>query len=1063
MRVPNGQDAETESLSILSIRTLGGAAVDVRPGFSANSSPLHFETRTTAALLLYLACQGRAVSRDGLAELLWPERSQAQARANLRLALHRLRRQIDPFLLITRQSVGLNPNAAIEVDVTAFESHLAAGQLDLATARYRGDFLDGFFLDDSPAFEQWALLERERLRTLALAAWQQTIEQRMADGQHQAGIESGQRLLQLDPLHEPTHRQLMRLLAQTGQRSAALAQYESCRHLLASELDVPPDEATTALAEQIRSGQLDKVKGWQGEKVTDISPPHPVTFSSLHNLPPQSTSFIGRSAELAQIEQLLINPDCRLLTLLGVGGIGKTRLAVEAARRISDSATSLSVKLPSPVSNPQSPIPTPLFPDGVCFVPLAPIGSAALVTVAIAQSLGIQTTGNDLLAQVAHYLQHRQLLLLLDNFDHLVDEAETVAHLLQRAPRLKVLITSRQRLAILEEWLLPVSGLSSNAGLGDEAGQLFLRSAQRVKPDFVVDGQEEIIRSICQQVEGMPLALELAASWVRMMPCWAIAQQIAHSLDFLTTGVRNLPERHRSLRTLFDQSWQMLSDEEQSLLRRVSLFRGGWRMEEAELVAEATPLLLGGLIDKALVRTDSHGRFNMHELVRQYAAEQLEASGEGELLGRRHFIAYLQFARAADARLRGPSAAIWYARMEAERDNIRAAWAWALTTENFVDAAWLGVALSHFWSVHLNFQEATFWFEQLLPHRQGLPQDLRLAILLALYHFWRGQDDFGSIDGYMDELRQLQAESTNRCLQAVAWRCMAVASADFAQAVTHWDRCMGLLREVGNPLPVDNSYSAYSDGVYQLAFALFRYALRLIDTGDYSAAERLSAESLALFRRRGNRDYIVAPLGSLGRLALLRGDLAQARLLLTEAGTVARSVGNVLGLIDWLPRLAIVTLYSGNAAEAERLLQESLGLSRTINSPMYLAWNYTYLAETALWQGKHEQAGQWLAQALTLHANPRWIRTETVDCLWVAARLATAQGQYQRAATFFGLAEQTGSRIRYAPAAPVRPLNDAALVTVQAGLEPAVFAAAFAAGQQMTLAEAQRVAEYVVQ
>lgn len=265
---------------------------------------------------------------------------------------------------------------------------------------------------------------------------------------------------------------------------------------------------------------------------------------------------------------------------------------------------------------------------------------------------------------------------------------------------------------------------------------------------------------------------------------------------------------------------------------------------------------------------------------------------------------------------------------------------------------------------------------------------------------------------------------------------------------------MGLLREVGDTQPADNRYSAYSDAGYQLAFALFRYAIRLIDTGDYSAAERLSAESLALFRRRENRDYIVAPLGSLGRLALLRGDLVQARLLLTEAVAIARSVGNVLGLIDCLPRLGMAMLYSGDATEAERLLHESLGLSRTINSPMYLAWNFTYLAETALWQGELDESARWLEEALAYHANPRWVRTETVDCLWVAAWLATAQEQYQRAATLFGLAEQMGSRIGYSAIQPVRPLIGTARATVRAALGEAAFDEAFAAGQSMTLGAA---------
>lgn len=1048
--VPPRSEAETVAPYTLSIRTFGGVSFALRPApdrngdAPASAHPLHFETRTTQALLLYLACQGRAVSRDGLAELLWPERSQDQARANLRLALHRLRRQVEPFLTVTRQDVGLNAGAAIEFDVADFEKHLAAGQPEAATSFYQGDFLDGFYLDDSPLFEQWALLERERLRSLALAAWQGLIEERSAAGQLPAAIDASQRLLQLDSLHEVTHRRLMRLLAQSGQRGAALAHYESVRRLLHDELAAPPEEATTELVEQIRAGELDKESGRRGDMTTvSLSPLLPFSSSSL---PPQPTPFIGREAELAQIRQMLAQPDCRLLTLLGVGGIGKTRLAIEAAKGLIEYTPPPSSTLPTPV-------PGILFPDGIFFVGFAPIGESELITIVLAQSLGLQHSGSDLLAQLAAYLQPKQLLLILDNFEQIVEGRATIARLLHAAPGLKVLLTSRQRLALQEEWLLPVSGLSSRAGWGDDAGQLFLRCARRVRPDFVRQGQEEAIAAICRQVEGMPLALELAAGWVRVMPCVAIARQIAADLDFLTTSLHNLPQRHHSLRAIFDQSWRLLSPEEQRVLRRVVLFRGGWMPDEAVAVAEATLSLLAGLVDKSLLRVDAQGRFDMHELVRQYAAEHLAASGETDGLRRRHFNTYLELVRTADAHLRGPSAAIWYVRIDAELDNLRAAWEWALAAGCWEDAAWLGVALSHFGSVYVQFQESIFWLEQLLPHRQNLPHDLRLALLLALYLFWRGQDDFASIDGYMAELRQLQEGSANRSLQAVAWRCMAVASADVAQAMACWERCIGLLREAGDPQPVDNTYSAFSDSGYQLAFALFRYAIRLIDTGDYPEAERIAAESLAIYRRRENRDYIVEPLCSLGRLALLRGDLAQARLLLQEGVAIARSVGNVLGLNNLLPRLGVVALYSGKPDEARRLLDESLDLSRTIGSAMYLAWSYTYLADTALWQGEVEEAARWMAEALVHHARPRWLRTETVDCLWVAARLATAQGDYPRAAALFGLAEQMAQRIGYRAPSPVRPHIDAALATVQAALDPAVYAQSFAAGQSMTLAE----------
>ena len=215
---------------------------------------MRFAMRTVEALLVYLACQDRPLGRDELAELLWPDRTQEQARMNLRGAIYRLRGQIDPYLLTSRQTLALRPNANIDLDARQFERHLAAGELAMATGLYRGDFLGSFYLDSSPAFEQWALLERERLRALAIGAYQQLVDQAAAAGQFDAATASAQRLLQLDSLHEPTHRQLMRLLARAGQRTAALAQYELCRNLLAAELVVAPDEATTALYQQIRQG-----------------------------------------------------------------------------------------------------------------------------------------------------------------------------------------------------------------------------------------------------------------------------------------------------------------------------------------------------------------------------------------------------------------------------------------------------------------------------------------------------------------------------------------------------------------------------------------------------------------------------------------------------------------------------------------------------------------------------------------------------------------------------------------------------------------------------------------
>ncbi|MEZ4617363.1 MAG: BTAD domain-containing putative transcriptional regulator [Caldilineaceae bacterium] len=864
------------------------------------------------------------------------------------------------------------------------------------------------------------------------------------------------RLLHLDPYHEPTHRQLMRLLAQSGQRSAALAQYESCRHLLATELDVPPDETTTALVEQIRAGAFDKrtarlslsksrgpddKMNSSGLEPVTQSPGHPVIQSSGHSLPSQSTPFIGRAAELAQIEQLLANPDCRLLTLLGGGGVGKSRVAIAAAGRQ-----------------------VPHFPDGICFVALASVGTAELLLVAIAESLGMETISSDLLAQVVAYLQPRRMLLVLDNFEHLLAGAETIARLLHNAPQIKVLITSRQRLHLLEEWLLPIGGLAMTGGVAGDAGELFLRSAQRVHSSFRLDDQAASIAAICRQVEGMPLALELAASWVRVMSCAEISVQMQQNLDFLTTALRNLPARHRSIHALFDQSWRLLAPDEQRVLAAVSVFQGGWTLAEAVQVltldqglapvveSRAIAHLLLALVDKSLVQGGDQQRFRMHELVRQFAAEQLAGSGAAASIRQRHYNTYLQLARTADQKVRGPEAVEWFARLEAEQDNIRGAWQWALDTKRFTEAAWLGVALCHTWHIRARWYEVAKMLEQVLPHRHALALDLRLALLLTLNRFWRALHTFAPIEAYAAELNQLEQASQAPLLRAAAWFYIANATPDPHEAGRGFDLCLTLLQQAeGLPGP-GIEYCFFADRPNLLAMTYFRYALRLIDeTGAYDHAEKLAGASLRLFEEMGNRDMIAYPFGALGHLALLRGDLARAHQLLHEAVSIATTVGNRMSLGDWQPKLGIVTFYLGDVTTARQILHDSLRLWLDLKNNVFLARIYGYLAEVALAAGEVEQATQAVAHSMVYQAKLRWLSTEVVDCLWVAARLATMQQQYEQAATLFGLAEQVRRRVYYPGNGVMRPAVDAALATVQAALEPAAFAEAFAAGQQMTL------------
>ncbi len=906
----------------------------------------------------------------------------------------------------------------------------------------------GFYLDGSPAFEQWALLERERLRTLAIAAYQQLVDQAATAGQLDAATASAQHLLQLDPWHEPTHRQLMRLLANAGQRSAALAQYETCRNLLASELGVAPDDTTIALYERIRTQAQDFAVGNGATTSMElIAPPsvadnqHPaITHAKSHNLPLQPTPFIGRSAELAQIESLLANPDCRLLTLLGAGGIGKTRLAIEAAKRALEAVT---VEAGPPANNPNVQNQAVWVADEACFVSLASVEKADLVLATLAQSLGLQVTGSDLQAEIASHLQGRTWLLVLDNFEHLPEAADTVAQLLQSAASIKLLVTSRERLHLREEWLMPVAGLALAEGLLSEAGQLFFRSAQRVQPAFSSYGQEEAIAAICAQVEGMPLAIELAASWVRVMACTEIARQLTQNSHIFTTTLRNVPERHRSLRSLFDQSWRLLLSDEQSVLRRVSVFRGGWTLDEAVEVAGATLPILVGLVDKSLVRTNGQGRFDLHELVRQYAAEQLVASGEVDLICQRHHAAYLQLYRTGDSHLRGPEAPSWFTRLDAEQDNLRAALRWALDEARYTDIAWLLVAVDWYWSVRGQWYEAGWWMARLLPHRAMLSDDLRLAILTYLYVVSRAVEEFRPIDRYTGEFMQLMAGDTSKLLHAHVWYFIAFNSSDFLQATEAFEHSLAAARAAGEAPALGPEFCLFTDLDFMLVTVLWGYATFLIERGEVARAKPLLTESLQLYKARENQYEIADAFSTLGSLALVQGDLVQAHTHFQEALTLATAVNNRETIGYSQPLLALVTLYGGDAHEARRLLSESLRLCLELKDSSFLARVCAFLAEVDLGEENLEGAEAWLVRSLVYHADPHKIVIDQVQRLFVAARLATAQQRYVRAATLFGLAGQVHSTIHDVIAGPMRALADEALATVRAALDPAEFAAAF--------------------
>jgi predicted ATPase len=632
------------------------------------------ESNKARALLVYLVVEAdRPHSREALIGLLWPDQPDAVARTNLRQALANVRQVLGdrttetPFLLITRETVQFNAHSDYSLDVATFISevsvcerhvhrradacHSCARRMEQALDLHRGDFLEQFHLNGSIAFDEWILNKRERLHRLALNRLHCLAEYHSRCGAHDRAYACAVRQLELDPWREEAHRQAMRALALSGQRSAALAQYETCRHILAHELGAEPALETMQLRDEIRSGSL---------RATDSSSHLPP------ELPTSTTDLVGREHDLLKLIEIIESPSCRLLTLVGSGGIGKTRLATQIATDVRG-----------------------MFADGVYFTTIASADATPTLIPSIANTLNLTLSGQkDPLKQLLDHLRHtkRQVLLVLDGFEHVLRDkngANLIGELLAGAPGVTFLITSLEPLGLSGERVFHVEGMSYpheksciSLQMAERysAVQLFCSCARRVQPDFVLSEIElpHVVR-ICQLVGGMPLGIEMAAAWVRTLSCAEIVAEITSSLDFLSTSLHDVPERHRSMRAVLEQSWNLLTHQERSALCKLSVFRGGFEREAAQQIADASLSILSALADKSLVHRKEARRYELHELVAQFGYDKLRESGEIEQTRARHAQYYLQLAEQAKSQLNGSERVQWLAWLENERDNIQAA------------------------------------------------------------------------------------------------------------------------------------------------------------------------------------------------------------------------------------------------------------------------------------------------------------------------------------------------------------------------------------------------------
>jgi predicted ATPase len=675
---------------------------------------------------------------------------------------------------------------------------------------------------------------------------------------------------------------------------------------------------------------------------------HEIRSLPQSGLPAPLTPLVGREQEIAAVCALLWHPEVRLVTLTGTGGVGKTRLALGAAVAASSD-----------------------FADGTCFVTLAPLIDPELVLSAIAQALGVREQGSrPLLDGLQDHLREKQLLLLLDNFEQVVSAAPVVAELLVAAPRLHVLVTSRTSLHLSgeHEFVVPPLALpdlrnlpSSDRLMQYGAIRLFVERAQAVHSAFAMTGENApFIAAICQQVDGLPLAIELAAGRSKLFAPQALLPRLRNRLKLLVGGAQDLPLRQQTLRGTIVWSYDLLEQDEKTLFRRLAVFVGGCTLEAAEAVCNAHADLeidvldaVAGLVDKSLLRqeaaSDGEPRLLMLETIREYALDRLAASGEAEAVRRQHAIFFLRLSEEAEPKIRSAEQSTWTKRLEAEQDNLRAALRWTLSSQEAEMGLQLVGALLAFWRVSNQDHEGRSWCEQVLAQPGAKAQTAaRAKALLAAGAMTMFQ-------GYLPEAQRLLEESI-----AIGREVGRAAKRNLAHALTVLARVALLQGNLGAARKLaEESVRLFQEvgEAWGTALALNFLGTAILEMDDPVAARPLLEESAALFRI-GDRQRLAMPLNALGLVALRQGDDAGARASCKEALAVAQETGDEQYIAEALAHLGTVALRVGDSRQSEVLFQQSLALIWTRGYREYIAEDLAGLAAAASLLGQPERAAR---------------------------------------------------------------------------------------------------------
>ena len=926
---------------------IGGTALDV----TRMQRPL--------TLLAYLAVESdRPHPREGVASLFWPDVTTSDALRNLRQLLYRLRRALRedelviPHLRSDSQTLQFDVESSAQVDVIILprlidlvmgHNHrrlaicpVCAPKLEAMIALYRGRFLEGWDFSDSPALESWILMTQESLARSVHMALHALGGRHLAHGRYEEALGCAQRLLQFDPWDEVAERLLLRAMVAVGHRNRALQAYMHFEAMLQTELHLPPEDETRALAAAIRAG----TGGIARRRAA---------------FPLSTAPLVGREAVLQDLDRFLVDREHRLLTLLGPGGSGKTRLAMHLAKR----------QMPD-------------WQDGVGVVPLAEVvgeGGTESVVEAMTAVLGISVgPGQPAAEAMLSFLRHREMLLILDNFEHLLpDGALLLRRILQSAPHVKILVTSQARLNVSEEWIVRVEGLalpslraSDRQGVSDvsESVALFSHHARRVDPQWALTPQNRAcVARICHLVEGLPLALELAAVWIRGASACRIADEIASNIDFLQSATPHRPARHQSLTATFAYAYDLLSSPDRALFRRLSVFPSSFLTADAEEVADATLSALARLLDRSLVRLSDADRWDLHPLLCRYISEQLARDPEAFAVVRaRHAQTYLNRVTAKADALWGADPRAALADVTAEWENVRAAWGYALDLRAIEMLRMAAGSVARFLDFKGHFQWGVEMFD-------------RAARALS------SESSSGSVGALMMALkahflmRQADYETALRSAQAA----LAQGEGGDAHLRDGADAAALALLVMGTVHRHTGAYTAAQDSLSEALEIARSHRLPRLETeilrtlgavrwrlSDYATASAHYRAALALDRELGDRRGEGWSLNGLGLVAENQGHFGRAIGLYEEALALVEDLGDLWGESIVLGNLGYIYARVGDGLRAREYYRQDLSLCRSLGDRRGESWTQGYLSLLAQQEGRYRVSLRHGRRALTL-------------------------------------------------------------------------------------------------